>query len=54
MSVNAALVYLILTSHGILHYLWCADLSKSFFQLIVSICIFRHFFFSLNSETRVQ
>ena len=29
-----------LTSQGIMHYLWLADLSKSFYQLIVSIFTF--------------
>ena len=34
-----------LTSHGILHYLRSADLSKSFPQLIMSIFIFSQYFF---------
>ena len=38
-------VFLKLTSHGILHYLCSADLSKSFFLLIVSIFIFSQYFF---------
>ena len=33
-----------LTSHGILHYLWSADLSKSFPQLIILIFILSHYF----------
>ena len=37
--------YLKLTSHGILHYLRSADLSKSFYQLIMSIFIFAQYFF---------
>ena len=37
--------HLYLTSHDILHYLWSADLSKSFSQLIMSIFIFCQFFF---------
>ena len=37
--------YLKLTSHGILHYLRSADLSKSFYQLIMSIFIFSQYFF---------
>ena len=32
-------------SHGILHYLCLADLSKSFSQLIVSIFMFSQYFF---------
>ena len=34
-----------LTSHSILHYLWSADLWKSFDQLIMSIFIFSRYFF---------
>ena len=34
-----------LTSHGTLHYLRSADLSKSFSQLIISISIFSQYFF---------
>ena len=38
-------IMLKLTSHDILHYLWSADLSKSFSQLIVSIdCVNIHLF----------
>ena len=37
-----------LTSHGLLRYLWSADLSKSFFQLIMSIFIFFQYFFSID------
>ena len=33
-----------LTSHGILHYLWSADLSKSFFQLFLSTFTFPNLF----------
>ena len=33
-----------LTSHGILHYLWSADLSKGFSQLIMSIFMFSKYF----------
>ena len=36
-----------LTSHGIMHYLWSADLSKNFSQLIVSIFIFSMCFYQL-------
>ena len=32
--------FLMLRNHGILHYLWAADLSKSFPQLMVSIFTF--------------
>ena len=35
-----------LTSHGIFHYLWSADLSKSFSQLIVLIFTFLNTFFN--------
>ena len=35
-----------LTSQGILYYLWSADLSKSFFQLIVSILSFSQYSFN--------
>ena len=41
-------VMLKLTSHGLLRYLWSADLSKSFFQLIMSIFIFFQYFFSID------
>ena len=34
-----------LTSHGILHYLWSADLSKVFSQLIFSILLFSLYYF---------
>ena len=34
-----------LTSHGILHYLWSGDLSKSFSQLILSTFTFSQYFF---------
>ena len=34
-----------LTSHGILHYLCSADLSKSFSQLLISIVILSQHFF---------
>ena len=34
-----------LTSQGELHYLWSADLSKSFYQLIMSKVIFSQYFF---------
>ena len=34
-----------LMTHGILHYLWSADLSKSFSQLNMSIFIFSQYFF---------
>ena len=37
-----------LTSHGILHYLCSADLSKSFSQLLVSIFIFSQYVFSID------
>ena len=38
-------IMLKLTSHDIMHYLWSADLSKSFSQLIVSIdCVNIHLF----------
>ena len=38
-------IMLKLTSHDIMHYLWSADLSKSFSQLIVSIdCVNTHLF----------
>ena len=37
--------------HGILHYLWSADLSKSFSQLIMSIFIFsQHFLQQIFQE----
>ena len=35
-----------MTSHGILHYLCSADLSKSFSLLIVSIFVFSRYFFN--------
>ena len=35
-------------THPILHYLWSADLSKSFPQLILSILIFSQFSFSID------
>ena len=38
MIINIAMLKL--TSHGILHYLCSADLSKSFSQLIISIFVF--------------
>ena len=45
-----------LTSHGILHYLWSAELSKSFPQLISSIFTFLNIFFNrfcpLGSHTQ--
>ena len=41
------LVPLKLTSHGILHYLWSAGLSKKLSQLIMSIFIFSQYFFQL-------
>ena len=34
-----------LMNYGILHYLWSADLSKSFYQLIMSLFIFSQYFF---------
>ena len=46
-SLLCLLIQLKLTSHGILHYLWSADLSESFFQLILSILTFSQYF--LNS-----
>ena len=39
-----------LTSHGILHYLWSADLSKSFSKLILPICIFSRYFSNIFSH----
>ena len=44
-SVGRFCITLKLTSHIILHYLCSVDLSKSFSQLIVSICILSQFFF---------
>ena len=35
---------LMLTNHGILHYLWSSELSKNFSQLIVSTIIFSQYF----------
>ena len=35
-----------LTSHGVLHYMCLADISKSFSRLFVSIFIWSHFFFN--------
>ena len=37
--------FIYLTSHGILHYLWSADLSKNFLQLMMPIFIFSQHFF---------
>ena len=34
-----------LTSHGVLHYLWPTDLSKSFSRLMMSIFVFLNYFF---------
>ena len=42
---NSLHVILKLTSHGILHYLWLADLSISFSQFVMSIFIFAQYFF---------
>ena len=39
-----------LTSHNILHYLWSADLLKSFSQLFMSIFIFSQYFFSIEKR----
>ena len=39
-----------LTSHGILHYLWSTDLSKSFSKLILPIVIFSRYFSNIFSQ----
>ena len=39
-----------LTSHGILYYLYSANLSKSFSQLIESIFIFSQYLFSIDFD----
>ena len=44
MDFNKKRLILKLTSHGILHYLWSADLSKNF-NFIVSVFIFSQYFF---------